>query len=161
MEHPEKIYHLFISCPKIKKFWRELRVWLQTNANVDISLEERKKLFSYTGKDKLKNFIYVLAKYYIYQNKFISRNLCLQGFINLLKKKMLSEKYIAFINNKLGNFFKKWSPVYNYFSHSDSLEQFFIVPEMFLFLMIILCTTTCSQEFSTCINKSFYNLVYM
>ena len=54
MEHPEKIYHLFISCPKIKKFWRELRVWLQTNANVDISLEERKILFSYTGKDKLK-----------------------------------------------------------------------------------------------------------
>ena len=66
-------------------------------------------------KDKLKIFIYVIAKYYIYQNKFISRNLCIQGFINLLKKKMLSEKYTAFINNKLGNFFKKWSPIYNYF----------------------------------------------
>ena len=58
---------------------------------------------------------YVLAKFYIYQNKFISRNISIQGFINLLKKKMLSEKYISFIKNRLSNFFKKWSPLHKYF----------------------------------------------
>ena len=42
-------------------------------------------------------------------------NISIQGFINLLKKKMLSEKYVCFINNNLNKFFKKWSPLYNYF----------------------------------------------
>ena len=46
---------------------------------------------------------------------FISRNINTQGFICLIKKKMLSEKYFFFLNNKIYKFFKKWSPVYNYF----------------------------------------------
>lgn len=114
-EQPEKIYHLFLTCPKVRHFWNELRAWLYTNIKIDISLDDRKILFSFDGKNDLVNYIYVLAKFYIYQNKFISMNISIQGFINLLKKKMLSEKYVSFINNKLSKFFKKWSPLYNYF----------------------------------------------
>ena len=43
------------------------------------------------------------------------RNLSIQGFVSLLKKKMLSERYTLFINNRLNKFFKKWTSVYNYF----------------------------------------------
>ena len=57
----------------------------------------------------------VLAKLFVYQNKFISRKINIQSFTCLLKKKMLSEKYISLLNNKINKFFKKWSPVYNYF----------------------------------------------
>ena len=114
-EHSEKIFHLFLTCPKIMQFWKELKLWLQSKVNIDISLDDRTILFAYSGKDEIKNYIYVLAKYYIFQNKFISRNINIQGFINILKKKMLSERYIAFINNKLSKFFKKWSRIYNYF----------------------------------------------
>ena len=66
-----------------------------------LRIENKNILFSYAGKKELDNYIYILAKYYIYQNKFISRNISIQAFINLLKKKMLSERYIAFINNRL------------------------------------------------------------
>ena len=114
-EQPEKIFHLFLLCPKVRTFWNELKVWLYTNANIEISLENKNILFSYTGKKELENYIYVLAKYYIYQNKFISRNISIQAFVSLLKKKMLSERYIAFLNNRLSKFFQKWSPLYNYF----------------------------------------------
>ena len=116
-EQPEKIFHLFLLCPKVRTFWNELKVWLYTNANIEISLENKKILFSYTGKKELENYIYVLAKYYIYQNKFISRNISIQAFVSLLKKKMLSERYtgIAYLNNRLSKFFQKWSPLYNYF----------------------------------------------
>ena len=114
-EQPEKIHHLFLSCLKVKNFWRELREWLNTNVNIDLSLENREILFSYTGNNELVTYIYALAKLFIYQNKFISRTINIQGFICLLKKKMLSEKYISFLNNKINKFFKKWSPVYNYF----------------------------------------------
>ena len=88
----KKIFHLFLLCPKVRTFWNELKVWL------------------YTYFYLLENYIYVLAKYYIYQNKFISRNISIQAFVSLLKKNMLSERYIAFINNRLSKFFKKWSP---------------------------------------------------
>ena len=114
-EQPEKIHHLFLTCPKVRLFWQELRTWLHTFVKIDLSLDDRNILFSFSGKNKLVNYIYVLAKFYIYQNKFISRNISIQGFINLLKKKMLSEKYISFIKNRLSNFFKKWSPLHKYF----------------------------------------------
>ena len=61
------------------------------------------------------NYIYDLAKLYVYQNKFIFRYINIQGFICPLKKKKLSEKNISFLNNKINKIIKKWSPVYNYF----------------------------------------------
>ena len=54
---------------------------------VEISLEDREILFSYTGKNEIINYIYALGKLFVYQNKFISRNINIQGFICLLKKK--------------------------------------------------------------------------
>ena len=74
-EQPEKIHHLFLSCPKVKNFWRELREWLNTNVNIELSLEDREILFSYTGNNELVNYIYALAKLFIYQNKFIPEKL--------------------------------------------------------------------------------------
>ena len=114
-EQPEQIHHLFLTCPKVKLFWNELKTWLHANINLEISLEDREILFSYSGKKELVNYIYVLAKYFIYQSKFFTRNININGFISLLKKKMLSEKYICFINGKMGKLFTKWSVVYNYF----------------------------------------------
>ena len=61
-EQPENIHHLFVPCPKVKTFWRELREWLNTNVNIEISLEDRKILFSCTGYNELVNYMYALAK---------------------------------------------------------------------------------------------------
>ena len=61
-----------------------------TSVKIYLFLEDRNILFSFSGKNELVNYIYVLAKFYIYQNKFISRNISIQGFINLLKKKVLA-----------------------------------------------------------------------
>ena len=123
-----------MSCPKVKNFWRELREWLNTNVNIELSLEDREILFSYTGNNELVNYIYALAKRFIYQNKFISRNINIQGFICLLKKKMLREKYISFLNSKINKFFKKWSPVYNYFFPTVTEEWDSRYPCWFLML---------------------------
>ena len=68
-------YHLFVACPKVKTFWRELKEWLDTNVSIEISLEDSEILFSYTGNNELVNYIYALAKLFVYQNKFISRNI--------------------------------------------------------------------------------------
>ena len=41
-EQPEKN----TTCPKIKYFWRELKEWLNTNVNIEISLEDREILLN-------------------------------------------------------------------------------------------------------------------
>ena len=86
-EHPEKIHHLFLRCPKIRTFYTDLQSWLKSAINIEISLSEREILFAYNGKKDLENYIYVLSKYSIYQNKFFTKKVTVQGFANFLKKK--------------------------------------------------------------------------
>lgn len=114
-EHPEKINHLFLECDKVKEFWNSLKLWFNINANIVINLDKRNIIFSYQGQNELINYIHVLAKYYIYKTKFSKNNLNIQAFVSMLQQKFLSERYIAFINNKTDIFFKKWTPLYNYF----------------------------------------------
>ena len=40
-EQLEKIFHLFLLCPKVRTFWNELKVWVYTNADIEISLENK------------------------------------------------------------------------------------------------------------------------
>lgn len=122
-EQPEKIHHLFLTCPKVRTFYTDLKAWLSTTVNIEISLDDREILFAYNGKKDLENYIYVLAKYFIYQNKFFTKKVTVQGFTRLLKNKMISERYMAFINNKVGRFFQKWSPVYNYFFPCEVIQS--------------------------------------
>ena len=95
-EQPEQIHHLFLTCPKVKLFWNELKTWLHANINLEISLEDREILFSYSGKKELVNYLYVLAKYFIYQSKFFTRNININGFISLLKKKNVKREIYLF-----------------------------------------------------------------
>ena len=60
-----KIHHLFLSYPMVKNFWGELREWLNTNVNIEISLEDREILFSYTSNNELVNYIYAIAKLFV------------------------------------------------------------------------------------------------
>ena len=151
-EQPEKTHHLFLTCPTVKIFWNELKTWLHANINLEIFLEDREILFSYSGKKELVNYIYVLAKYFIYQGKLFTRNISIYGFISLLKKKKLSEKYICFINGKMGQFFTKWSIVYNHiFPKSDYWVVSFAVPVCVLIILV----TTWSRQPSTMSGKIY------
>ena len=64
------------------------------------------------------NYVCVLAKYYVYSNKFSGRGLNVEVFKSILKKKYQSEKYLANLNNTFANFFKKWAPLYNYYERN-------------------------------------------
>lgn len=125
-ENIESIYHLFITCPKVKEFWNTLNIWLNVNANINLILQDRNILFSAQSEQELINYIFVLAKYYIYKNKFTDRLLNIQAFIFLLKKKFISEQFIAYIHNSTDKFLKKWSPLRNYFfpnSNNDNSNE--------------------------------------
>ena len=114
-EKEEKIFHLFLECRIVNQFWNQLKNWLETNTNINFSLERRRLLFSVHGQNELVNYIYVVSKYYIYKNKFSGNRLNIQAFESMLKHKMNGEKYIAFVHNKPDQFFRKWGPIYNHF----------------------------------------------
>ena len=113
----ETISHLFTECEKVTRFWQLLRTWILERINLNFDIDSKAIIFSYQNKNKLLSFISVLAKQYIYRNKFMNHELNLNVFISLLEKKFQCEKYIAFINNNIGNFFFKWGPLYDYFSN--------------------------------------------
>ena len=112
---PETIHHLLVECEISKQFWNELKTWLSANSSVTLDLGEKNLLFAYQDKSNtIRNYLCILAKYFIYTTKFAQKNLLLENFINLLKKKFQSEKYIFLMNNSMTNFFAKWAPLYNH-----------------------------------------------
>lgn len=116
---PETILHLFVECEKVKIFWNNLKIWLKNNANIDIILENKNILFAYQDNNLLKSYIMVLAKYYIYANKFYNKELNTERFLTMMGRKFQTERYIAYQNGTIVNFFKKWTPLYNFFSRNN------------------------------------------
>ena len=117
-QNSETILHLFVQCNNVKRFWRDLDEWLSNNFGLRLTLTDKNILFSYEQKNKLINYVCVLAKYYVYSNKFSGRGLNVEVFKSILKKKYQSEKYLANLNNTFANFFKKWAPLYNYYERN-------------------------------------------
>ena len=87
-----------------------------------MNIEKCNIIFSYQGRNSLINYILVLANYYIYKTKFIStdKNLNIHAFMSLLKKKFISDRYNAYIFNRVAKFFSKWFPLYNYFISANT-----------------------------------------
>ena len=114
-QNSETIIHLFVQCNQVKSFWRELDDWLSNNFGYRMSLNDKNILFSFGQKNKLINYLCVLAKYYVYSNKFSGRGLNLEAFMSILKRKYQSEKYLANLSNTFAKFLRKWAMLYNYF----------------------------------------------
>ena len=94
------------------------------NVNISINMDKKGILFSYQGKCILKNYIMVVAKHYIYKNKFSAKQLNINSFISMLKVKFQCERYIANINNKVAKFLKKWTPFYNHFNNNQDNNNY-------------------------------------
>ena len=63
---------------KSKCFGINLKIWLSNNANIRIALENKIILFAHQDNNILKSYMLVLAKYYIYANKFYKKELSIE-----------------------------------------------------------------------------------
>lgn len=118
-QNPETILHLFVQCPIVKRFWSALHYWLLNNFGLTMSLENKSIMFPKDKNNRLMNYLYVVAKYYLYANKFSGRELSVESFKSILKRKFQSEKYTASLNNTFTKFLQKWSVLYNYFQQNN------------------------------------------
>lgn len=81
----ESITHLLFSCEIVNEFWNKLKLWLLDKANIILQLDLKTIMFSACSQ-ALIHFIIVVAKYYIYKNKFVIKTLSIEGFERYLKK---------------------------------------------------------------------------
>ena len=62
-----------------------MKVWLSSNLNMfELDLNERLILFSYQDMNQMKNYLFVIGKYYIYSNKFSGKEIN----FNIFRKKI-------------------------------------------------------------------------
>ena len=69
-QHSETIIHLFVHCHVVRRFWSTLQGWLLNNFGLRMLLTGKNIMFPSERRGGLTNYLYVVAKYYIYANKF-------------------------------------------------------------------------------------------
>ena len=109
----ETINHLFWECLYVQQFWTELSNLLK-NCNIDITFSLRTITFGITQRInnpniQVKNFIILLAKYFIFKSKCQKLPLSLIHFKSYLKQRLKVEKQIHLMKDKLTQFERKWN----------------------------------------------------
>ena len=99
----ESILHWFFGCGVVKEFWGSFKTWVMGKINTDVHLSDKNIIFS-AFSFKMLNYLIVLAKYYIYKNKFYNKSINIQGFEAYVKNKFINKIYIAKINNTYNKF---------------------------------------------------------
>ena len=109
----ETINHLFWECLYVQQFWTELSNLLK-NCNIDITFSLRTITFGITQRInnpniQVKNFIILLAKYFIFKSKCQKLPLSFIHFKSYLEQRLKVEKQIYLMKDKLTQFERKWS----------------------------------------------------
>ena len=108
--YTETVNHLFWECQSAQQFWSELKTFLN-NINIIVTFDLQNITFGIEGKglrNSLINFIIICGKYFIFRNKYIKTNPCLNSFKLYLDKRIEIEKHIAFEKDKLDLHNRKW-----------------------------------------------------
>ena len=108
----EHLSHLFYGCIHTKNFFRELKIWLRDiDIKYEISIEKLKILFGIHNEIAMseKNLILLVAKKFIWVQKFREQTPALAGFKTYLLDFLTNLKYICEIKNDGDNYDESWS----------------------------------------------------
>ena len=99
----EQIMNLFVDCECVEIIWNMLENWLYDKCGFLLNYNKREILFGKIGNQFMaKNTKVLIAKYYIYKNRFKNRALYFEN----LKKEICIEKYISITNGNFSAFNK-------------------------------------------------------
>ena len=109
----EKLSHLYFQCVKVEEFWDRVRDFFSF-FDVIIPLNITTILFGYIreSSDSKINLIILVAKRYIWVNKFNETPLSINAFRNVFKKK-LNEINDMFEYRNEQEKFVEWQPIYD------------------------------------------------
>ena len=113
---PENIVHLFCECLYVRRFWRKVQDYIQTNIRLDDSMDFQtiNIIFNkvYPRANHLADTIIIAAKQYIYRARCMSHSLDINEFIVEITNMYKYEFYYAKKQDKLRKHCKKWSPLF-------------------------------------------------
>ena len=109
----ETVIHLLYNCPIVQELWGNIISFIKqeykaTNVTFILSYK-RVVLNNIVDGNHIANFVCLLAKYYIYSQRCLKRELHISSLKSFVKKTEQIEKYIAIKNGKLGFHHKKWN----------------------------------------------------
>ena len=113
----DNLEHFFYYCPRSQAFWNQIVSWLSMSLHVEISLSVLGTLFGTTNvcNDQYYwlNFVILIGKYFISKCKKNEVDLCLTGFLKILKSKIAIEKLIYEKSDKNNLFQQRFVYFYN------------------------------------------------
>ena len=111
-EEKEELVHLFCTCPIILSFWHKIRGCIdQEYGTQEWDLGPTAIIFNkiVRKKNHAVNFICLVTKQYIYQQRCLKGSLNISRWRNHIKRIENIEKYIAIKNGKIYGHQKKWT----------------------------------------------------
>ena len=112
-EFDEKLSHLYFLCGKVRDLWLEIKNFL-AQFSINIPLDITTIIFGY-GKEPPEskiNFAILVAKRYIWTNKFNTTPLSFNAFKNVFKSKLTELKDMLEYKDELVKF-GEWQPLYD------------------------------------------------
>ena len=114
--HPEELHLLIWGCGVVQQFW-EMVANLITNFYPTFTLGEKEAIFGaekYQG-DSVINTLLILARYFIYQQKFTNKELDEVNFINYTQKHLYLIYHCKKLQNKVIKFTLEWDKLLDHF----------------------------------------------
>ena len=114
--HPEELHLLIWGCGVVQQFW-EMVANLISNFYPKFLLGKREAIFGAVNckGDSVINTILFLARYFIYQQKFTSKELDEVNFINFVKKQLLIIYHCKKLQNRELEFIREWDDILDHF----------------------------------------------
>ena len=113
-DEPETLEHFFFYCSKVRVFWEEVNLSLNSQGMMYRSFNIRDILFGVldiVSNEILLNYIVLESKHFIYRTKLSKTSLSLTLLIEKIRKTFQIERHIAKKNNKLQLHYNKWNPL--------------------------------------------------
>ena len=111
-DEPETLEHFFFYCSKVRAFWEEVNLLLNSQGMICRSFNFRYILFRVldtVSNEILLNYIVLKSKHFIYRTKLNKTSLSLTLLIEKIRKTSNRTLYCQ-KNNKLQLHYNKWNP---------------------------------------------------
>ena len=120
--HNEELHLLYLGCEAVQEFWTMVSN-VKANFFPKITLRKKEYIFgdSASKGDSVVNTILILARYFIYQQKFLTKKLDEVAFIIFIQKNLEIIYQSKKLKNKHLEFAQEWGEV---------LDHFQIVPDI-------------------------------
>ena len=109
----ETYNHLYVTCKKLQNFWIKTEEMMMEYTADNIHFDVDIVLFNriiYKPLGHVKNCICLLAKFYIYKQRCVKKQIKFNEFVAMLRMVQSCEKYFAISKNTLHKHERKWYP---------------------------------------------------